>query len=448
MFVNLNPKKRNWNDTSILNRGYARKDKKPRLSDGHTGARTKQNHVSVTVTFNPMNDLRVHRKELALPNCWIDSGEQNQANIQQVRRGDIFWTITDSVPFSHATGITNHAQGFTHLNRWPKKVKIRVLGIVDNPSNGRGQDTARDTTGTISQRGVHTIVNYGSYMIVAGDRVFALPYPEITEFGGVTWSMNAVKGTGDGSGPNVDYTQKLIARLIPLKSMDIKLTLESLRFEVNQHIQLTWNQQKENVSIKEVWATSFKDLESNLKADVMYLFPGLLRYTLLNFCQMSLERAVTDYHLGIDKANTSDLIKIIYTQGVDLNNEYWAENAHIFSQMSNPDDLKRLSYGEADWLVPMGIIKANNILKSLNSLTDLETFTKDGYEQATGATISDQFESTKKNPLRYLHNLINVLTFTQGWIEANDITYALESYYVGQCVSAQAAPGHQFDISR
>jgi ABC-type antimicrobial peptide transport system permease subunit len=447
MYVNPSRKRKAADDTSLLNDGLVRKDQKPRLSDGRTARRAPQSHVSVTVRFDALNDLRVKRKEQALPNCWLDSGPQNQKTIEQVRRGDIAMTIMDAVPFSAETGLTNSATVFVNLNNWSKNIPIRVVGIVENPSVGRGQADAKDCYGNIQVRGVNTINNQGKYTLVAGDHVYALMIPEIVDINGTIWSMNAIKGTGDGSGSHQDYNQKLVPQIIPLKHKDIKQTLETMRHEVDERINVTWNRQLDEISVMDIWSGFYIDLRSHLRPDKICLIPGMEQYCIFYFVMKSMERALRDLYNGVDYLATQKLIKIIYTEGHKEIKSYWRETEKYLSALSNPDDLRRLGRGTGEWLVPVGILSIRNATKQVISADiDLKDLNKT-FKSKEGL-LRSQIEEVKQSSYEFIQTFIRILSFTLGWIESNDITQFMESCYVGMVTSAQCGPGQNFDMVR
>jgi len=441
-------RKRKQNDITYLNSNMIDQSKKPRLSDGRTSRRAPQSHVSVTVRFDPLDNLRAKRKEDCLTNCWIDNGTQDKKNIQQVRRGDIAMTLQDNVSARGLTGLTNSAVVFTHLNNWPKNIKIRVVGIVENPSQHRGQSDGQDNFGNIMSRGVNSIVNQGKYMLCCGDHVYALFVPETIVLNGTTWSMNAIKGTGDGNGSHADYNQKLVPQLIPLKHKDIKLTLDTIRHEMDGLIVQVWEKQTLNQSVYDGWASNMTDLNTRLHSETTYLIPGSEMFCMLYYIDKSLERAMNDLMNNIDKVQTIKLIEVIYQQGHKEMREYWTSVEKEFAALSNVDDLRRLGRGTGEWLVPTGVLEIHNRIKrDVNVTLDLQTLSNP-IVHPPNETILNQIEKSKDNAFSFISQLRQALHYTCAWIESNDMTQFLENNYVGYVTSAQAPSGHQFDFVR
>jgi len=441
-------RKRKQNEITFLNSNLIDQSKKPRLSDGRTSRRTPQSHVSVTVRFDPLDNIRAKRKEDCLPNCWIDNGPQDKRNIQQVRRGDIAMSLQDNVGARGLTGLTNSAVVFTHLNNMSKNVKIRVVGIVENPSQHRGQSDGQDNFGNIMARGVNSIVNQGKYMLCCGDHVYALMVPEIIEVNGTTWSMNAIKGTGDGNGSHADYNQKLVPQLIPLKFKDIKMTLDNIRHEMDGQIVQVWEQQKLNSSVYDIWTSNLTQLRTRLNSDTIAYIPSMETFCLLFFCDQSLERALNDLMNGIDKVQTIKLIEVIYQQAHKELREYWTSIEKQFSALSNPDDLRRLGRGTGEWLVPVGVLEIRNRMKrDVNVSLDLQSLSNP-IPIPQNITILEQIKKSETNAYNFISQLRQSLHYTCAWIESNDMTQFLENNYVGCVQSAQAASGQQFDFIR
>jgi len=441
-------RKRKADQITHLNSSVIDQRNKPRLSDGRTSRRTAQSHVSVTVRFDALENLRAKRKDQCLPNCWIDSGIQDKKNIQQVRRGDIALILQDSVPSRGLTGLTNSAVVFTHLNNWPKHIPIRVAGIVENPSQNRGQTQGQDNFGNIMARGVNTIVNQGKYMLVCGDYVYALMVPETVDMNGVTWSMNAIKGTGDGNGSHQDYNQKLVPQLIPLKHKDIRLLIDNIRTEISDHIVQVWETQKQNNSVFDVWANEYNQLQSRLHSDINSLIPGMEEYSSLFFISKSLERALNDFFNGIDKEKTKRLIKVVYAKGHEILRAYWKQAEKQFQALSNPDDMRRLARGTGEWLVPVGVLNIQKDMKrDVNIDIDLNTLSNPVVIQPNMDIVS-QTKLVETNAYSMISTLQQSLMHTCTWIESNDVVQFLENSYVGLVLSAQAASGESFDIMR
>lgn len=436
--------KRKAGSSQYLNSGFFEELTEPRPSDGRTSRRTAQNHVSVTVQFDPCNDLRVNREELAYPGTWIESGEQNRKGIESVRRGDIALAVVGHMPFVADSGYTNNTLVFTHLNRLSRAVKIQVVGTVENPSQHNG--TGLDNFGNVQCYGTNSIVNKGPYFLTHGDEIFALPRPETVLMDGVRYSGNAVKGAGDGSSQNEDWSQKLEPMLIPLKETDIKLTLENLHYEIDAIIAKLWKIQTEDRSVSSRWTNTMIELSANLQPDVIMLIPGMKEYAMLYFFKTCMEMLLFDFFQNIDKVQTVSLIKLVYNKSQQALKAYWREQEQDFASLNNPDDLRRLAKCTGDWLVPVGMYYIReSIKKEITAEVDLVDLDQNAARVFN--TISDQVKNTSKSIGR-IKQLISTIQYTMGWIEANDIALFLERMYVGRCLSAQASPGAQFDILR
>lgn len=443
-------KRQKVGDTNILNPTWRESKDKPREAEGRTNRRAAQNQVSATVRFDALNSLRAKREEEALPGTWLEA--KNDKAIEEVRRGDIALSLIDTIPFSYETGLTNSATCFKHLNKWSKAQKFRVAGIVDNPSRGRGITGKPDNFGNLQIRGSNTLTNLGDYTIVNGDRVYYLPIPETTEYNGVTYSMNAVKGTGDGSGPHEDYNQSLTGRYVPLKFSDIKLTLETVRFEIDERLRALWDAQTNGQSINDIWTASFVEVQAALIPEKVYLIPGMDNYSMMYYYEKSVTRCKQDLFNGVDVAGTVKLLKTIYKEAHERLRAYWATMDHEFRRMANPDDLKRLGRNSGSWLAPIGLVHIHNMFKETRDISvDLEGLAY-GNLNVQGEDDADAIiaavSASKLSPMNYLDQLTRILSYTMGWIEANDITQFLESCYIATCISAQAGPGKNFDCLR
>lgn len=432
----------NRNVYSRLTGNHVEAPDKPRESFGRVAPITRQNHVSVTVKYSKLEHCRTKDKKWAIEGTWIDDGEQQPELIYRARRGEVVIAPATGPSYSSMT-MSNLPvmEVTTTLNRLDKRIPYRVVGIAENPGASRGSEQSiLDPFGVVQARGSNTIVNTGSYRHVYGDFAYALLIPETVKNGGVTYSGIAIRGTGNGgSGERANWNQKLLPRLIPLKTRSLHVLLNQLSAQVQDMLYKAWPSNKIHQHVEQRADARHQFLQS-FRAESIHYIPGLERWAELEFCVQSLNRVWDQYTANVNRDGCLDALYRVYDEGHALLHEYWTQQLEEFKLYNDPDSLVRLHCDSGKWLIPMGI-------QALDKLAERAPRAKEDLRGFKSAAEIENESSIPKHHAR-VHRLRDYMKGTQDWLVANDCVTFMDNHYVGMVLSPEAMPGSEMNILR
>jgi len=403
---------------------------KPRASFGRVAPLTRQRAVSLTVFYSKMEQCRTKDPEKALPGTVVLGGEQAPELIYRHRRGDVLFTAAQGPSFSSASALSNVPllEVTSVLNRWDRRIPIRVVGIAENPSASRGADDFfGNGAGTCAGNGSNTMINNGPYHLVHGDQLYGLVTPETVDVNGVTFSASAIRGTGaGGSGDRADWNQKLVLQIVPLKTRNFQALVEGSALRAAERLE------RLTLSLGP-WSAEKDQFFAALDYGPNSVVPGFAVWSRLEWSKQTLWLALRRHHY---QANArADLYQVLVAVFRDAQQElakYWKAHWDEFKRYNDPDSIARLHRNTGAWLLPVG------------------------YEDMRARVFGDPVPLAASAPaanaedpmVAQLHDLGKLIAETQRYVVLNDLTPFFDQLWIGMVISPEAMPGSSVNIVR